>query len=136
MQDTRAHFCQTACTHTSKYFIPWDACHKKSLNKAVKYYIAENFYGRILLQISWFVAICRSFLSETLRTWHNRWHQLAICESFLHKNHMFHQFAKVFSLERFLLYGKEKINLLLGKWYTVKFSTKYDFLEMYLWHFL
>ena len=29
----------------------------------------------------------------------------AICESFLRKNHIFHQFVKVFSLESFPLYG-------------------------------
>ena len=29
----------------------------------------------------------------------------AICESFLHENHIFHQFAKVFSLESFPLYS-------------------------------
>jgi len=31
--------------------------------------------------------------------------QANICESFLYKNRIFHQFAKVFSLERFPLYS-------------------------------
>ena len=32
-------------------------------------------------------------------------HKRAICESFLRENRIFHQFAQVFSLESFLLYG-------------------------------
>ena len=64
-------------------------------DRLLEYRIAEN-----LREFCGFVAIHESIFHETLRVWHNWRHQRAIRE-----NCMFHQFAKVFSLESFLLYG-------------------------------
>ena len=46
-------------------------------------------------------------------------HKRAICESFLHKNHIFYQFAKVFSLESFLPYGTLKLTVQMH-WFQLK----------------
>ena len=70
------------------------------------YRIAENFQGRKPSQILWFCGCSRKFSLQNLGVWHLlAWHKRAIRESFLCKNHIFHQFVKVFSLESLPLYG-------------------------------
>ena len=52
-----------------------------------------------------YVAIHESF-SVKFGAWHSlAWHKRAIRKSFLRENRIFHQSAKVFSLESFPLYG-------------------------------
>ena len=73
------------------------------------YRIAGNFRGRKLSQILWFLWVfCASFLCKIWghgRLYPLARHKRAIHESFLGKNHIFHQFMKVFSLESFPLCG-------------------------------
>jgi len=71
-----------------------------------KYYrIAENFRGRKLLRISRFCGYLWKFSPQNWGAWCPLAQQKrAIRESFLHENRIFHQFAKVFSLESFPLY--------------------------------
>ena len=68
--------------------------------------IVENFQGRKLSQISRFCGYMQNFSTQNLVAWHplvrQKW---AIHESFLSENRIVHQFAKVFSLESFPLYG-------------------------------
>ena len=68
--------------------------------------MAENFRGRKLSQILRFCGYSRKFFPWNSGAWHPlAWQQQAIRESFLCENCIFHQFAKVFSLESFPLYG-------------------------------
>ena len=63
------------------------------------------FEGENFRKFRGFVAIRESFPTK-FRAWRPlAWQKQAICESFLRENHIFHQFAKVFSLESFPLYG-------------------------------
>ena len=62
-----------------------------------KYHIAENFRGRKLSRISWFVAIHESFLHEIWGLSTHRHGNLRI----LHENCIFHQFLKVFTLKSY-----------------------------------
>ena len=75
-------------------------------NQKPKYCIAENFRGR---KLSWILRFCgysRKFFPWNSGVWRPlAWQQRAIRESFLCENCIFHQFAKVFSLESFPLYG-------------------------------
>ena len=59
------------------------------------YRIAENFWGRKLSQTL-------RFFGEHGIHWQHKW---AIHKCFLHENRIFHQFAKVSSLESFMLQG-------------------------------
>ena len=70
------------------------------------YHTAENFRGRKLLRISRFCGYLPKFSPWNLEAWCPlAWHERTIRKSFLCKNHIFHQFAKVFSLKSFRLYG-------------------------------
>ena len=75
--------------------------------KNMTYCIAGNFRGRKLAWILWFCGYLQKFSLQNLEVWH-----LWCCKSkqsvkvFFHENRIFHQFAKVFSLKSFLLYGK------------------------------
>ena len=70
------------------------------------YRIAGNFRGRKPLRISRFCGSSRRFSLRNLGVWHPlAQHKRAICEICLRENHIFHQFAKAFSLESFPLYG-------------------------------
>ena len=71
------------------------------------YRIAGNFQGRKPSRISLFCCGClQKFSLQNLGVWHPlAWHKRAIRESFLHENHIFHQFTKLFSLESFPLYS-------------------------------
>ena len=75
-------------------------------NQKPKYCIAENFRGR---KLSWILRFCGyswKFFPWNSGVWRPlAWQQRAIRESFLCENCIFHQFAKVFSLESFPLYG-------------------------------
>ena len=65
---------------------------------------AGNIRGRKPSRISWFCGCSQKFSLRNLEVWHLlAQHKRAICESFIHENHIFHQFAKVFSLESFPL---------------------------------
>ena len=71
------------------------------------YHIARNFQERKLLRILRFCGYLRKFSLQTdLWEWgslvQQKW---VICESFLCENCIFHQFAKVLSLESFPVYG-------------------------------
>ena len=52
--------------------------------------------GEKFSRISWFCGYLRNLGAWCSLAWHER----AICESFLHENLIFHQCAKIFSLER------------------------------------
>ena len=65
----------------------------------------ETFEGENFCEFCSFVAIRESFLHKFLWQESLAQHKQAICESFLHVNRIFHQFAKVFSLKSFPLYG-------------------------------
>ena len=68
-----------------------------------EYCIAGNFQGRKL--ISQFCGYLRKFSPRHLEAWHPLVQQKgAIRASFLQENRIFHQFAKVFSIESFPLY--------------------------------
>ena len=46
--------------------------------------------------------------------WHHlEWQKRAICEGFLCENCIFHQFANVFSLESFWLYGRDNVAVVI-----------------------
>ena len=85
------------------------------------YRIAENFQGRKLSRILQFGDDSRKFSPRNLGVWYPLGLQKrAICESFLHENHIFHQSAKVFSLKSFPLYG------------SVEFSRVFNFTKFQL----
>ena len=65
------------------------------------YRIAENFLANFV--VLW---LCAKVFSTKLGAWHSLApNKRAIHKSFLCENHIFHQSAKVFSLESFPLYG-------------------------------
>ena len=64
----------------------------------------ETFKGENFCEFRGFVAICKTFLCKIWGCGIFWRHKQAICESFLRKNRIFHQFAKVFSLESFTLH--------------------------------
>ena len=67
------------------------------------YCIVGNFRGR---KLPWLWGYSRKFSPRNFGEWHPlAWQKCAIRESFLRKNRIFHQFAKVFSLESSPLYG-------------------------------
>ena len=69
-----------------------------------EYRIAGKFCGRKPLRISQFCGYSQKFSLRNLELWCPLVQQKrAICESFLHENRIFHQFAKVFSLRSFPL---------------------------------
>ena len=91
------------CCSFRSYHTCWQV---EGIRTTVPYRIAGNFWGRKPLQISQFCGCLRKFSPQNLGVWHPlAWHKQAIHESFLCENHIFHQFAKVFSLESFPLYG-------------------------------
>ena len=75
----------------------------------VNYRIAGNFRERKLSWISRFCGYSRKFSLRNLEAWHPL--KQAIRESFLHENRILHQFARVFFLKSFPLYGSTQ-NLL------------------------
>ena len=85
-----------------KWHPPQIMCNKKILN----YCIAGNFQERKLSQILRLCDYLRKFSPWNLGAWHPLARQKrTIPESSLCKNHIFHQFAKVISLQSFLLYS-------------------------------
>ena len=78
------------------------------------YRIVGNFWGRKLSRILRFCGYSRKFSPWNLGVWCPLApHKRAIHESFLCENCIFHQFAKVFSLESFLLYGMPDCGLVV-----------------------
>ena len=75
----------------------------------VNYRIAGNFRERKLSWISRFCGYSRKFSLRNLEAWHPL--KQAIRENFLHENRILHQFARVFFLKSFPLYGSTQ-NLL------------------------
>ena len=74
-----------------------------------QYRIAGNFWGRKLCEFRSFVAIRESFLCEIWGMAFFGAAKASNSQKFIHENCIFHQFAKIFSLESFPLYGmKEK----------------------------
>ena len=72
-------------------------------------YIAGHFHGR---KLSRYLGYLQKFSPQNLGMWCPlARHKPATCESFLHENHSFHQFAKVFSLKSFSLYGNLPMHL-------------------------
>ena len=79
---------------------------KTQLQMCKWYCIAGNFRGRKPLQISRFCGCLRTFSLQNLGVWHLLVrHKRVIDKSFLCENHIFQQFAKVFSFESLSLYG-------------------------------
>ena len=71
-----------------------------------RYRIVENFWGKKPPQILQFYGYPQKFSPRNWGAWCPLAQQKrAICESFLHENRIFCQFAKVFSLESFPLYS-------------------------------
>ena len=63
-------------------------------------------YSGKLSRISWFCGYSRKFSPRNLGAWCPlARHERAIHKSFLRENRIFHQFAKVFFLKSFPLYG-------------------------------
>ena len=95
--------------------------HKNALDSNVIYpgliyRIAGNYWGRKISQILWFCGYTQKFPPAKFGAWRPlAWQKWAIRESFLQENHIFHQFAKVFSLESSPLYGVY-INYMRYKW--------------------
>ena len=94
------HSCIHTHPHSTSLFVLLSHTHLQP-----SYCIAGNFRGRNFCQFRGFVAICESFLHEI-------WgHGILWCakasnlRKFSLQKMYFHQFAKVFSLESFSLYG-------------------------------
>ena len=78
-------------------------CWKQSL-AAIASWSRDLSYSRKLSQISAVLWLYAKVFSTKFGAWHPLvWQKRAIRESFLHENHTFHQFEKVFSLESFPL---------------------------------
>ena len=73
----------------------------------IDYCIPGNFRARE--KVSRFCGYSQKFSPQNLAPLALQ--KRAICESFLRENRVFHQFAKVFSLESFPLFGKSKHSL-------------------------
>ena len=87
-------------------FKSWSYLHVLHRYTRVTYRIAGNFQRRKLSQILRFCGCSRKFSPRNLWAWCPlAQHKRAIRKSFLRKNRLFHQFAKVFSLESFPLYS-------------------------------
>ena len=80
--------------------------HRCSILCMPSYRIVGNFWGRNFCKCWGLWLFVKVFL-RNLRAWRSFGAaKQAICESFLCKNRIFHQFVKVFSLESFPLYSK------------------------------
>ena len=77
------------------------------MEKIWSVYCIYNFQERKFSQISWFCGYLWKFSLWNFGAWHplGGRQKRAILKSFLRENCIFHQFAKVFSPESFLLYS-------------------------------